>query len=180
MQLRHVGYFPKRTASPERWDPPAHVTELCSVSTCLAHAPDDWIEHWRHNELGLFNTIADAESVIPSRSPGFSVFAYSLLSEAFSQGAPRPVALPPEPPEPIPPHFVSLGFDSVSKSISAHFECSPLSCNGEFSRFPLNEFCLFPSLEAAIAAAQVWSVEQPEPGDYFVLEVFRSKSTAGA
>jgi hypothetical protein len=34
-----------------------------------------------------------------------------------------------------------------------------------------NACCLFPSLDAAIAGACRFSIEQPEPGDYYIVEV---------
>lgn len=51
------------------------------------------------------------------------------------------------------------------------FECSPLSCNSMAADYHANEFCLFPSLEAAIIGAERFSIEQPEPGDYYIVEV---------
>jgi hypothetical protein len=176
MQLHHVGYFPKRTALPPDWAHPPHVCELCSVSTCLAPAPAEWIQHWRHNDLGFFNTIADAESVVPSGAAGYSLFAYRLLPFLFSAGRQAALSLPPLTPEPLPPTYVSLGFDAVSKSLSSYFECSPLSCNGEAAKHTVNQYCLFTGAAEAAAAATQWSIEQPEPGDYYVFEVLRPKA----
>ncbi len=51
------------------------------------------------------------------------------------------------------------------------FECSPLSCNEMAAEISANEFCLFRGLNAAIAGAQRFAAEQPEPGDYYVIEV---------
>jgi hypothetical protein len=36
---------------------------------------------------------------------------------------------------------------------------------------PANRFCLFETLEEELAAARRFSVEEPEPGDYYVVEV---------
>ena len=76
-------------------------------------------------------------------------------------------------PDPIPGSFQTLGFDSVCKSTRGvlGFECSPLSCNGLAEEWPVNEFCLFPSLGDAIAGAVRFAADQPEPGAYFVVEV---------
>jgi hypothetical protein len=35
----------------------------------------------------------------------------------------------------------------------------------------VNEFCLFAELSDAIAEAERFAAEQPEPGDYYVVEV---------
>ena len=46
-----------------------------------------------------------------------------------------------------------------------------LSCNGMAESIPVNEFRLLDDLQAALAAAQRFGVEQPEPGPYVVVEV---------
>ena len=53
------------------------------------------------------------------------------------------------------------------------FECSPLSCNGLATEVPVNRACLLDSLEEAVALARRCAREQPEPGSYFVVEVWR-------
>jgi len=76
-------------------------------------------------------------------------------------------------PEPVPPDFVCLGFDAVSRSAAdvLGFECSPLSCNGLASETTTTDGCLFPTLEAAVGGARQFAREQPEPGEYYVLQV---------
>ena len=68
---------------------------------------------------------------------------------------------------------VERGFDAVSRSTEAAlgFECSPLSCSYLAVEVPTNEFCLFPSRDAAATAAQSFSTGQAEPGDYYVIQV---------
>src|SRR4051812_38251061 len=115
-----AGYFPKQTTVPQGWSTSiatSHVTEICSVSGCIACKPDGWIEHWLHNGWGFYNSRANAARVVPPGSAGFSIFAYRLFSPHFDLGD---AAI-----EPIPPDFISLGFDVVSRSITPFFECSP-------------------------------------------------------
>jgi hypothetical protein len=38
-----------------------------------------------------------------------------------------------------------------------------------------NEYCLFDSLDSAIAGATRFSIEQPEPGEYYVVEVLEGR-----
>ncbi len=54
---------------------------------------------------------------------------------------------------------------------SAGFECSPLSCNGMAGEIPVNRYCLLDNVEQALRVAARFDEEQPEPGDYFVVEV---------
>jgi len=51
------------------------------------------------------------------------------------------------------------------------FGCSPLTCNSMAENIPVNEFCLLDVLESALATAQRFEIEKPEPGPYFVIEV---------
>jgi hypothetical protein len=170
-----AGYFARRiSARPDHLAAPG-VREICSVSQCLSPGAEDWIASWRHNGLGWFNTIADALSVVPEAQRGeFRLFAYRIHPEVFSGGERAPFAPPDDVrPEPLPAGFAAIGFDSASRS-SAHglsLECSPLSCNGLAAELAVNEHCLFPSLDAAIAGAIRFAAEQPEPGDYYVVEV---------
>jgi len=43
---------------------------------------------------------------------------------------------------------------------------------------PVNVHCLFPTLALAIAGAERFAVEQPEPGDYYVVEVLEGARIA--
>ena len=58
------------------------------------------------------------------------------------------------------------------------FECSPLSCNSIAGEMGANEYCLFDLLEAAIAGAMRFKIEQPEPGDYYVVAVLEDRQAA--
>ena len=171
----HAGFFARRVMPRPEHLSAGGVREICSVSECLSPGAENWILHWRHNALGWFNTVADAIAVVPAGDrPRYRLFAYRLHPEFFT-GSDRRAFVPPADvgPEPLPDRFVSLGFDSVSKSSSASLglECSPLSCNGLALEMPVNEHCLFPTLEDALAGARRFALEQPEPGDYYVVEV---------
>jgi hypothetical protein len=174
-ELVVAGYFARRIEpKPDLLQAPG-VREICSVSECISSGPDGWIDAWRHNGLGWFNTVDDAVSVVPGQQRHeFRLFAYRLYPEVFRSGARVPWLLPDDVrPDPPPQGFRSLGFDSASRSSEQGlgFECSPLSCNGLAAEMLVNEHCLFPTLEAAIAGAGRFAVEQPEPGDYYVVEV---------
>ena len=169
------GYFARRVMPR-----PAHlaapgVHEICSVSECMSPGADDWIAAWRHNGLGWFNRVDDALSVVPeAQRHEFRVFAYRVHPEVFRGGTRIGLSLPADvQPDPLPPGFSSLGFDSASKSSAEglSLECSPLSCNGLAAELPVNEHCLFPTFAAAVAGAERFAAEQPEPGDYYVVEV---------
>jgi hypothetical protein len=177
------GYFPKLVQARPDWLAQPRAEEVCSVSTCVSAGPADWIHRWLHNWLGWFNTVADARSVIPSEEgTRYRVFAYRLAPTFYRAGQREPVIIPEDvKPEPLPSGATSLGFDTYSKSMESILgpECSPLSCNSMASEFAVNRHCLLPTLEEANVAAERFSVEQPEPGDYYVAEVLELPCPAG-
>lgn len=173
--LIDAGYFPKIVAYRPEYPHTPPVSHVLSVSHHVSRAPEAWIETWRHNELGFFNRVADARAIVP---PGdarqYRLFAYRILPQVFAPGEARSWECPADVrPEPVPSDFVCLGFDAVSRSIpdALGFECSPLSCNGLASETATTDGCLFPTLEAAVGGARQFAREQPEPGEYYVLQV---------
>ena len=177
-----AGYFAKRVAAKPEWLNVSAVHEICSASHCISSAPDAWIEPWLHNEFGWFNRASDALAVVRAdQKAEFRLFAYRIYPQLFRSGQRHGMLIPPDAhPDPIPASFKSLGFDSVNKSMPSvlGFECSPLSCNSMAGEMRANEDRLFDSLEAAIAGATRFSIEQPEPGDYYVVEVLENRQAA--
>ena len=172
------GYFVRQiVARPNEMVAPG-VREICSVSECMSSGPEDWIQRWLHNSWGWFNRIADALAVVPpGKESNHRLFAYRMYPEIFTAGGRLPLEVPHDVrPEPVGVDFRSLGFDSAGRSMrsSLGLECSPLSCNGLAAEIPVNEYCLFPELREAIAGAERFALEQPEPGDYYVVEVLEA------
>ena len=176
-----AGYFAKMIVKKPESLHVQGVREICSVSTCISPGPDGWVDQWRHNEFGWFNTIVDAWSVVPElERPRYRLFAYRIGLTRFRKGEPLNVSVPADVhPVPIPAGFASLGYDAVSKYMESvlGFECSPLSCNAMAGEIPANEFCLFGTEAAATAGAKAFSVEEPEPGDYYVVEVLERQNS---
>ena len=173
LELRLAGYFPKRTVPrPAFLDGAPTVIDICSVSSCISHAPTDWIDHWLHNELGFFDSPDIAGQVIPPSEEGFTIFCYRLGTVRFSEGRAEVWTWPEIDPE-TRPGYRSFGFDVIGKSDlgSIGFEHSPLSCNSMAAEYPVNAHCLLDDLAIAVAAAEQFSIEQPEPGMYYVAEV---------
>jgi hypothetical protein len=175
-----AGYFAKVVGPIPDWFRVPGVHEICSASTCISTGPDDWVDRWRHNEFGWFNTIEDAWSVVPDADrPRYRLFGYRIALTRYRNGDPVELAVPTDvDPVPIAANFETLGYDAISKSMESvlGFECSPLSCNGMADEIPVNEYCLFRTKEEAIAGAKRFSIEQPEPGDYYVVEVLEARS----
>ena len=150
------------------------MTELASVSECISPGPANWIDEWRHNNAFFYESPADARSVVPEAGASdYRLYAYRMLTESFgSYDDATSVDVNVTPAE-IDDSFIFAGYDVVSRSYASNFECSPLSCNEMGAEVPVNEYCLIDRLDEAIRFAQRCGEEQPEPGVYYVLEVWR-------
>jgi hypothetical protein len=172
MSLVFAGYFPKRIAARDEWLKAPSVQEIWSVSECISKGPSDWIDHWRHNDFGLFDTEELADSVVPQgERAGYRILGYRVWDRMFDEGKEVPVTAAPAGVPGPEAGFVTTGFDAVARSGIYRFECSPLSCNGGAATFPTNERCLFRTLEEAISGAKEFSMGHWEPGPYWVVEI---------
>lgn len=186
-----IGYFAKWiVARPEGLNI-ANVEDICSVSECMSAGPDGWFGLWKHNALCLF----DDEQMIAEiagqerRPEPFDLFFYALLPIRFAVEGEAPVTLAglPNPAGPAPNvtprplDYERLGYDCVQTGWDrdiAGFGCSPLSCNGMAAEIPVNRHCLIDRLDDAIDTARRFAKEQPEPGVYYVIEVWRKRRHA--
>ncbi len=173
-----VGFFPKITEQKLDWLKNRIVQEICSVSACISKGPDHWIEQWKHNELGFYDSEALARSIISKNSQSFDLYAYRMYPVKFELGQVAPFE--------IPLHMKAelfsyefLGYDPVCRSAGSHFECSPLSCNHGADDFAVNRYCLIPQLEDAYKTCIKISQGRYEPGPYYLLEVHRKRKQRG-
>jgi len=169
----------------EAWHNSNHerLAEICSTGDCNLKRPDGWIQRWDFNRASCWNTIAGAEACAPEgERDRYVLYAYRAVPIVFdNEGDPCEISpdelfdigLPPLPPEPDMPEFVSLGFDVVEYCGFLNYGCSPLSCNGMHNDYPVNQFCLLPDMNSAYTAAKAFGIEEPEPGPYIIIEVLR-------
>lgn len=77
----------------------------------------------------------------------------------------------------MPPDYQFLGYDIVSRSMSHHFECSPLSCNLAASDFRVNTHCLVATLADTYTVFLRIGAEASayEPGPYCLFAVHRKR-----
>lgn len=158
------------------WLKAAAVDEVCSVSVCVSEDPDGWIDQWRHNEMGAYDTPELAWSVVPGPARSeFDLYAYWVFPLEFVEGQQCSFSLPPLHVRPLPASFERLGYDVVSRSSGHYFECSPLSCNHMAEHVPTNRHCLVDDAETAFQLASEFEASGCEPGPYYVVEVWREK-----
>ena len=179
MQPVLIGYFPKRRTPNPGCMIPGVVEEIASVSGCIAEGPDDWIEHWRHNELFVFDSPKVAWSFAPEAElDRFDLYGYAPYPVRFVNGQQQAFEIPPVRPQSLPADFERLGIDVVSRSCDAGFECSPLSCNGFAKEAAVNRWCLLDEIDDAFFLAKRVESSGAEPGPYYVLEVWRRRQTS--
>lgn len=185
-----VGYFPKRRTTRSRWQSPfpdhpdygfpciAPVDEICSVSKCIAMGPEGWRDQEKHNFYGMYNNPDVAWSVVPVEvRANFELFAYRLYLMEFNDGRGEPMEEWWElTVQPMPSTFVRLGWDAVEGGQYQGFGCSPMSCNSGCHDVEIankNRHCLVSTEQEGIELARHFSICQPEPGPYCVVEVWR-------
>jgi len=179
--LRTIGYFAKVPCRRPEWLRAPQVERVCSVSDCVAERrlPDATL--CAANGLALFDTLAAIDAFVPPDSAApFVRFAFRSLPVMFgsiagSEGE-QPLDLVAVRPEPIPAHFVPLGYDACQRGYT--LECSPLSCNHKAAEFATNRWCLLDDFEVALRLARDWGRAGGvgvEPGPYVLLEVWADR-----
>jgi|WetSurMetagenome_2_1015567.scaffolds.fasta_scaffold204951_2 hypothetical protein len=198
-----IGYFPRRqTGPPPNYRLPPGVAEIANVGHYTSDGPANWMDQWRHNEMWFFDCEALARKVIAdairieiepdlqrdppwrvklSREPGcnYDFYAYKMFPCCYVDGRREDYELSALACEPLPADYERLGYDAVSREGVANLECSPLFCNGRADDIAVNRFCLIDEPERALGLAQMFSGSHGngcEPGNYFVLEVWRKKT----
>lgn len=156
----------KRTALPPGWLQPntSHVSEVCSVSSCVNDNVVDPQDSWQHNGFGVANNpqiLIELAQQGAVDLTGSRLFFYSVYeceqesdgwtfdidqwrptSRAASSNVADDVVAPKEGSGLIP-----LGYDVVV--FGDFLEHSPLSCNSVATQLRVNRFCLFDTLHEA-------------------------------
>lgn len=193
-----VGYFPKITVqNSDLKDENGStgmknkvVEEICSVSECISEAPEGWVDKWKHNDLGFYDTEESALSVISDKKEKYDLYAYKLYPVKFEEDKVIKIKIDSNAVEHL-KAYEFIGYDVVSSSEGHYFECSPLSCNDACEIFPVNRYCLIQDFNDALECCRKISEENTgakvskrpdgvheyrgkwEPGPYYVFQVFR-------
>ncbi len=174
-----IGYMAKAVVERPPWLKAPDVLDVCSVSNCISPPPESWTQPstaGRLNAWGLFDDPDAAWSLVSFSAPHtYDLFGYELFPARYVGG--KPEGLRATPSGALPPRagFEPLGFDVVSRSLGDSFDCSPLSCNGWADEVGANEHCLVSDLEGALGLAAVAESSGCEPGDYYVVRVWRRR-----
>jgi len=155
----------------------AGVTEIGSVSECIRSGPEDWIDLWKHNELGFYDSEDIVRTVIKGAEDQYTIFAYKLFLVCYEDGEAKTGwkiarAKQLDITEDL-AGYRFIGFDVVNCSYCEYFECSALSCNSGLEEYAVNEYCLLDDLALARRAHKEISAGNYEPGEQYLLEVYR-------
>lgn len=171
---KFVGFFPKLPCPSPRGFGNSTIKEVCSVSNCIADGPDDWIEKWLHNEFCFYDSEEKVDAVLGNKKSSFHYYAYKLYPIQFTEGKanryPLSISL-----DCSLSDYNLLGYDAVSRYGRSNFGCSPLSCNGMYAEYQVNQYCLIDILENAYNCCLKVESEGAEPGPYFLFEVYRKR-----
>jgi len=174
MTFHFCGYFPKKlTPRPEGYDLPG-VVDIASISNCIAEGPADWIKSWTFNDLGFFDDVDTAESLVPgSDRSQFAVYAYDLLDERFEGGIAEPCTVPPAG---LQTSRQRLRVSRVRRSQQVHRGLLRMqSAFLQRCSEDLQGECALPVRRArrCRSCCQVFSKGSCEPGPYYVARVLR-------
>ena len=154
-----VGFYPKITQPGSALSKDFPAIEICSVSNHISSAPDDWVEHWLHNELGFYDSEWAATQIVRDDPAQYDLYAYKL-APLRCLGADQERFDVPRTADPVPSDYEFLGYDIVTKSVTSFFECSPLSCNwAADDRFFANQYCLIDDAAEAYKVLTAISVD---------------------
>jgi hypothetical protein len=191
MEAVLIGYCAKKVEKRPEWLKVPNVELVCSVSNCVSSGPEGTKDyHPDRNPMWLYANEGAAHASIqpPERAVDFDIFAYKLLPVAFGDEGEQ-LDLDPDGEqaafdaassavEPLPPNYERLGFDCPGKTTDwpySGFDCSPLSCNSMAEEIEVNRYCLIEDKRLALEVASHFGIEQPEPGNYYVVEVWRKR-----
>jgi hypothetical protein len=177
LKPKFVGFFPKENDYGNHLKNEG-ITEICSVSECIREGPKDWIDLWKHNDLGFYDSQALALSTIMKVEEQYTIFAYKLFLFCYENGKLKTESKMVSRANKLNitedlTDYSFVGFDVVNCSDSDFFECSAFSCNFGSQDYKVNEYCLLQDLDYAISALKQISDGNYEPGDQYLLEVYR-------
>lgn len=155
------------------------VNDVFSISSCISADFFDYFNEWKHNGCWLFDSPGTMREIAAKNNidlTDMTLFYYEVYENEFDDTSAswKSLQLDDSFTTAItPPKEKHLrGFDVATFSCGTSPECSPLSCNGLCDEIPVNEHCLFHSLEQAKNSLQSGSFVNSEPGPYRIFAVY--------
>jgi len=177
--MRPAGYLYKHVIPRPEWLKAPLVHDVRSLSGCISKPFADYVAYWKHNGFWLFDSPAVIDAIAAEASIDLStllLFYYELHELEFDEEADAWSALEPTadfPTAVVPPRTAELqGYDVTTFSCRTTPECSPLSCNALAETLPVNQHCLFETLDDAKLALERGAFDQSEPGPFRISAVY--------
>lgn len=175
-----AGYMAKFVADRPDWLGAAGVKDICSVSACVSsYFAEDCHNAWRHNGFWLFDSIDIIQEIAAMKSldlTGARFFYYEVYERQFDNEGREGALQAPDHAYAtnvtVPEVKTLRGFDVVTFYAGAGPECSPLSCNNLALEISVNQHCLLPSLDEAIAHLKRGAFKDCEPGPCRIFSVY--------
>lgn len=151
-----IGYMAKKIALKPHWLKNNQVEDIYSVSDCISHDFDDYINYWQHNGYWLFNSPEIIQKLAEENNiqlDGLQFFYYKAYEYQYYHDSSEWKTYEPEHAFEtnikVPRHKTLEGYDIVSFSLQNKPECSYLSCNYMAQTIQVNQHCLLKTLEYA-------------------------------
>ena len=179
-----VGYMAKRVAKKPDWLKTDQVDDIYSVSSCISHDFEDYINYWRHNGYWLFDSPEIIKEIARENSidlSGTTMFYYEAYELQCYENDPEWEEFLPE--ESFPTNVAVrkektlMGYDIVSFSGGNAPECSYLFCNHMAEQIKVNRHCLLETLEEAIKLLNNKAFAGCEPGPCRIFAVHKVENT---
>lgn len=173
-----AGYLYKRIVAAAPAVTVPGVIDVYSVSNCVNDDFARYVDFWRHNGFWLFDSPSVMQQLAAEHRlslDGLTLCYYEVYEQRFDLEG-RWVTFAADPSfdtAVVPPDAPTLvGFDVVTSWAGGAPEHSPLSCNDLAAELPVNEHCLFATLDEAIRALQDGRFKDGEPGPWQIFAVY--------
>jgi len=174
-----AGYMYKQVAMRPEWlKATPRIKDIFSLSGCISRNFADYINHWQHNGLWMFDkpeimrAIAQKDGIDLA---GMTLFYYEVFEKEFRErdGGWASLIIKDFPMNVAEPASKTLcGYDVATFWAGSSAECSPLSCNHLCEKISVNEHCLFDSFEQAELDLNNGLFVDCEPGPYRIFAVY--------
>ena len=176
--MRPAGYLYKRIAAAAPAVTVPGAVDVYSVSDCINDDFAAYIDYWRHNGYGLFDSPSIMQELASQHGlslGGMTLFYYEAYEQQLDRHEQR-VSAHADPSfitAVIPPASSRLeGFDVVTVWAGNGPEHSPLSCNDLAAELPVNAHCLFATFDEALRALEDGRFKDGEPGPWRIFAVY--------
>jgi len=174
-----LGYMYKRVEKKPNYFKKDYIVDIYSLSNCISKDFAEYLEYWKHNGHGLFNSPNIMKEIAKINNldlASCTLFYYEGYELEYDDDLREWHKYEPDPDletvieSPIAKNL--HGFDVANYSMSTIPDCSPLSCNYVANEVNVNEHCLFRTFEEAKSSLESGVFVNTEPGPNRIIAVY--------